>query len=158
VSGLSIFAFLFAALLLFPAVRTVAAEEGEKAAAGTVESETAGGVTDATPRDNMVTDPSSVEPSLAEEWVPGEDPELGGGTAPVRDQHDGGDRGALRPREERLPLRTAGGRFGPDSGEIRAWARVLYRHPPHRILEPAGCGRASGGLLARPRQPRSTRH
>jgi len=73
-SGRSIFACLFAVLLLFPPVRTFAAEEGEKAAAGTVESETAGGVTDATPRDNMVTDPSSVEPSPAEEPFPQETP------------------------------------------------------------------------------------
>src|SRR3989304_948604 len=59
-SGRSIFAFLFAALLLFPPVRTFAAEEGEKAAAGTVESETAGGGTDTTPRDSTVGEPLSV--------------------------------------------------------------------------------------------------
>ena len=73
-SGRSIFACLFAALLLFPPARAFAAEEGMKAAAGTVESETAGGVTDATPRDNMVTDPSSLEPSPAEEPFPQETP------------------------------------------------------------------------------------
>jgi phospholipid-binding lipoprotein MlaA len=71
-SGRSIFAYLLAALLLFPPAKAFGTEGGEKAAAGTVESETAGGVTDATLRDNMVTDPSSMEAGPAEEPFPEE--------------------------------------------------------------------------------------
>ena len=73
-SGRFFFVYLFAALLLFPPVRTFAAEEGEKAAAGTVESETAGGVTDTTPRDSTVVEPLSVERSPTEEPFPEEPP------------------------------------------------------------------------------------
>ena len=73
-SGRSIFAYLFAAILLFPPATAFAAEEGEKAAAGIFVSETAEGVTETSPGDGAVADPSSVEPSPLEEPFPEEAP------------------------------------------------------------------------------------
>jgi phospholipid-binding lipoprotein MlaA len=73
-SGRSIFAYLFAALLLFPPAKAFAAEEGKQPAAGTVESENADGVTDTTLRGGTVAEPSSVEPGPAEEPFPEEPP------------------------------------------------------------------------------------
>jgi phospholipid-binding lipoprotein MlaA len=72
-SGRHVFAFLFAALLLFPPGKAFASEEGEKAA-GTVESGGTGGGTDTTPRDGVAADPSSVEPGTPEEPFPEEAP------------------------------------------------------------------------------------
>ena len=73
-SGRSIFSYLFAALLIFPPAKAFTAEEGKKAAVGTVESETAGGVTDTTLRDSTAADPSSVEAGPAAEPFPEEAP------------------------------------------------------------------------------------
>jgi len=73
-SGRSIFSYLFAALLLFPPAATFAEEAEREPAAGTVESETAGGVTNTTLRDSTAADPSSVEAGPAEEPFPEEAP------------------------------------------------------------------------------------
>jgi phospholipid-binding lipoprotein MlaA len=58
---------VFAALLLFPPAKAFAAEEGEKATAGTVEGEKAGAAAETIFRDGAVADPSSVERSPTEE-------------------------------------------------------------------------------------------
>ena len=66
-SGRSIFACLFAALLLFPPASAFATETGGETAAGAVEGEKAVAAAETISRDGAAADPSSVDPSPAEE-------------------------------------------------------------------------------------------
>ena len=68
-SGRSIFSYLFAALLLFPPAMPFAAEAEWEPAAGTIEGAKAGAA-ETISRDSTVADPSSVEPTPAEEPFP----------------------------------------------------------------------------------------
>ena len=70
----SAFAFVFAALLLFPPAKAFAAEVGKKATAGTVEGEKAGAAAETIFRDGAVVEPPSVERSPTEEPFPEEPP------------------------------------------------------------------------------------
>jgi phospholipid-binding lipoprotein MlaA len=71
--GRSIFAYLFAALLLLPMAKAFAAEGGGEPAAGTFKGEKAG-ASETISRDGRVADPSSLKPGPAEEPFPEEAP------------------------------------------------------------------------------------